>query len=80
MYGIVSEIEKIKYKVNLKELEYSKISELEKLLQSSHVTEEDVMLIQDAILKLKDQSLNNNHRGIKKLKKFRLNSEKTSLI
>lgn len=80
MNHIIAQIEKIKYKVNLKELEYSKISELEKLLQSSHVTEEDVMLIQDAILKLKDQSLNNNHRGIKKLKKFRLNSEKTSLI
>lgn len=80
MNNTVAQIEKIKYKVSQKELEKKKIDDLEKLLQSQHVTEEDVMLIQDAILKLKDQSLNNNDRGIKKLKKFRLSSKKTSLI
>ncbi|TLT05037.1 AAA family ATPase [Aliarcobacter cibarius] len=80
MNHIITQIEKIKYKVSQKELEKNKIDDLEKLLQSQHVTEEDVMLIQDAILKLKDQSLNNNDRGIKKLKKFRLSSKKTSLI
>lgn len=80
MNHIIAQIEKIKYKVNLKELEYSKISELEKLLQSPHVTEEDVILIQNRIFELKNVVLNKNARGISRLKKFRLSSKKTALI
>ena len=47
MVDIISKIERIKYKVFQKELEKKKIDDLEKLLQSPHITYEDVILIQD---------------------------------
>ena len=77
---LIQEIEKIKYKVRQKELQCFKIRELEKLLQSPYISNEDIILIQSTILKLKDQSLNSNNIGIKRLKKFRLNLNKTSII
>ena len=55
MVDIISKIERIKYKVFQKELEKKKIDDLEKLLQSPHITYEDVILIQDVILKLKNE-------------------------
>ena len=42
MVDIISKIERIKYKVFQKELEKKKIDDLEKLLQSPHITYEDV--------------------------------------
>ena len=56
MVDIISKIERIKYKVFQKELEKKKIDDLEKLLQSPHITYEDVILIQDVILKLKNET------------------------
>jgi hypothetical protein len=80
MVDIISKIERIKYKVFQKELEKKKIDDLEKLLQSPHITYEDVILIQDVILKLKNETSNSKLKGIDKLKKFRLSTNKTSMI
>jgi hypothetical protein len=80
MVDIISKIERIKYKVFQKELEKKKIDDLEKLLQSPHITYEDVILIQDVILKLKNETSNSKLKDIDKLKKFRLSTNKTSMI
>ena len=65
MVDIISKIERIKYKVFQKELEKKKIDDLEKLLQSPHITYEDVILIQDVILKLKNVLKNiSNHLNL----------------
>ena len=41
---LIQEIEKIKYKVRQKELQCFKIRELEKLLQSPYISNEDINL------------------------------------
>ena len=80
MNSIITKIEKIKYEVKQKELIYSKIKKLEELLKSPYINFEQNQIIQNRILELKSEVSNNDVRGIDRLKKFRLNLEKTSLI
>lgn len=80
MENLNFEIEKIKYKVNQKELESSKIKELEKLLQSPFINKDDIQRIQNKILELKNEIGSDDIKGIKKLKKFRLNTKITSIF
>ena len=80
MNNIISEIEKIKYEANQKKLQYFKIKELEELLESPYIDIVQQQIIQNRILELKREASNNKVRGINKLKKFRLNSSKTSMI
>ena len=80
MNNIITEIEKIKYEVKQKELAFSKIKKLEELLESPYINFEQNQKIQNRVLELKSEVSNNNLRGIDRLKKFRLNSKKTSLI
>ena len=80
MNNIISKIEAIKYSVYKKQQEVTQIKELEKLLKSPFIDQNDIQIIENRILELKNEFLNNNLIGIDKLKKFRLNSNKTSQI
>jgi KaiC/GvpD/RAD55 family RecA-like ATPase len=80
MKNLNFEIEKIKYKIFQKEIKTWKIKELEKLLESQFINNEQIKIVQKKIEELKYESSNNQFQGIEKLKKFRLSLEKTSEI
>jgi hypothetical protein len=80
MSDIISKIDTIKYSIYKKQQEMTQIKELEKLLNSPFINKNDIQIIENRILELKSESLNNNLKGIDKLKKFRLDSKKTSQI
>ena len=76
----ISKIDTTKYSIYKKQQEMTQIKELEKLLNSPFINKNDIQIIENRILELKSESLNNNLKGIDKLKKFRLDSKKTSQI
>lgn len=80
MKNLNFEIEKIKYEIFQKEIKNCKIKELEKLLKSQFINDEQIKIVQKKIEELKLESLNNQLQGLKKLKKYRLNLKKTSII
>jgi hypothetical protein len=80
MENLNFEVEKIKYSIFQKEMNNKKIKELENLIKNQYISKKQAQVIQKKIEELKYESTNNQSIGIKKLKKFRLNSEKTSLI
>lgn len=79
MENLNSEIEKIKYEIEKKEIQNHKIKELEKLAQNKFISENQIQVIDKKIKELKKESLENNI-GIRNLNKFRLDIKKTSLI
>lgn len=80
MKNLNFEIEKIKYEIFQKEIKTYKIKELEKLLESQFINNEQIKIVQKKIEELKYESSNNQFQGIERLKKFRLSLEKTSEI
>ena len=80
MENLNFEIEKIKYEIFQKEIKNYKIKKLEKLLESQFINYEQIKIVQKKIEELKYESSNNQPQGMERLKKFRLNSKKTSLI
>ena len=80
MSDIIIEVEKIKYEIEQKNKQSTKIKELENILKSEFITLEQSQIIQKRIIELKNETTNNDTRGIKKLQKYRLNSKKTSNI
>lgn len=70
MNNIISKIEAIKYSVYKKQQEVTQIKELEKLLKSPFIDQNDIQIIENRILELKNEFLNNNLIGIDKLKKI----------
>ena len=80
MENLNFEIEKIKYEIFQKEIKNYKIKKLEKLLENQFINYEQIKIVQKKIEELKYESSNNQPQGMERLKKFRLNSKKTSLI
>ncbi|MDD2975068.1 MAG: hypothetical protein PHZ10_08200 [Aliarcobacter cryaerophilus] len=80
MSDIIAEIEKIKYEIEQKNKQNTKIKELEAILNSEFITQEQSQIIQKRLIELKTEITNNQKRGIKRLQKYRLSSEKTSNI
>ncbi len=80
MKNLNYEIEKIKHEITQKEIQNHRVKELEKLLKNQFINNEQAQIIQEKINELKNESLNNQSHGILKLKKFRLSTEKTSMI
>lgn len=76
---IIAEVEKIKYEIEQKEKQSLKIKELEAMLKNGVLTQEQVQIIQKRIMELKGESTS-SIRGIKKLQKYRLNTEKTASL
>lgn len=74
------EIEKIKYEIFQKEVQNKKIKELQKLLESQFINNEQIIIIQKKIEELKKEFTKNQLSGIEKLKRFRLSLKKTSEI
>lgn len=75
---ILSEIEKIKYEIAQKEKYNSKIEELEGILKSEFITQEQSKVIQKRIMELKTEFTQHRAIGIKRLQKYRLSCDKTA--
>ena len=80
MENLNFEIEKIKYEIFQKEIKNYKIKKLEKLLESQFINYEQIKIVQKKIEELKYESSNNQPQGMERLKKFRLSTNKTSMI
>lgn len=80
MNDILAEVEKVKYEIEQKNKQNSKIKELEDILKSEFITLEQSQIIQKRIMELKTEATSSPRRGIKRLQKYRLSSEKTSSI
>jgi len=78
MNDIIAEVEKVKYEIEQKNKQNSKIKELEAILNSEFITQEQSEIIQKRIIELKTETANKQERGIKRLQKYRLNKEKTA--
>ena len=74
------EIEKIRHEIFQKEVKNKKIKELEKLLESPFICNEQTVTIQKKISELKKELTKNQLSGIERLKRFRLSTQKTSMI
>ena len=79
MENLNSEIEKIKYEIEKKEIQNHKIEELEKLARNKFISENQIQVIDKKIKEMKKESLENTI-GIRNLNRFRLDIKKTSLI
>ena len=74
------EIEKIRHEIFQKEVKNKKIKELEKLLESTFICNEQTVTIQKKISELKKELTKNQLSGIERLKRFRLSTQKTLMI
>ena len=74
------EIEKIRHEIFQKEVKNKKIKELEKLLESPFICNEQTVTIQKKISELKKELTKNQLSGIERLKRFRLSTQKTLMI